>query len=254
MLKRGERICPCCGKPLVLMGKVLGDKYHDHKGFLGRKRTITEIYEDTFERDKIWCSGVNMYCSECGVKIKLQDDPFFVFKVTSFLIVLVLFITSDIAALSGTNIFPVALLITIAAEIVLFIWAVVRRNNIMKYKSNFTFTEEAIPIFDGKFDFGPNIRAAAKLTEKQRKYFRLGNVFETGLSSSRVFLYLINSRRLGSVCELDFRFCGTVDDAERFIRSLKNAEKPVTLPLSFEGKSVGTAEVTEIYEIKDHGL
>lgn len=166
MLKRGERICPCCGKPLVLMGKVLGDKYHE--GFPGRKRTVAEEYEDTFERDKIWGSGVNMYCSECGVRIKLLDDPFFVFDVASFLIVLALFITSVIAALSGTNILPVALPITIAAESVLLIWALIRRSNIIKYKSNFTFTEEAIPIFDGEFDFEPNIRAAAELTESKR--------------------------------------------------------------------------------------
>ncbi len=253
MLKRGERICPCCGKPLVLMGKVLGDKYHEFE--LGQKTTIAGDYKETFERDKIWSSGINMYCSECGVKITLSENPFLLIDILALLIVLSAFIASIIAALSGGNIVPAVLPTVLAVEIILLVWAAVRRNNIIKYKSNFTFsTDEAIPIFDGEFDFKPNIHAAAELTEKQRKYFRSGNIFETGLLSSRVFLYLINSRRSGSVCELDFRFCGTVDDAEKFTRSLKNAEKPVTLPLTFEGKSVGTAEVTEIYEIKDHGL
>lgn len=252
MLKRGERICPCCGKPLVLMGKVLGDKYHEF--YLGERATIASQYKETFERNKIWGSGVNMYCSECGVGIKLRDDPFFVFNVTSFLIVSAMFTASVIAALSGTNILPVALPITIAAEIVLLIWAVVWRNNIMKYRSNFTLTEEAIPIFDGEFDFEPNIRAAVELTEKQMKYFQSGNIFETKLSSLRVFLYLINSRQSGSACELELRFCGTADEAERYASSLKSAGNPVTLPLTFEGKPVGTAEVTEIYENKDRGL
>lgn len=252
VLKRGERICPCCGKPLVLMGKVLGDKYHEF--YLGERTTIASQYKETFEKDKIWGSGVNMYCSECGVRIKLLDDPFLALGVSAFFIALLAIIVSVIAALSGTNILPVALPITIAAEIVLFIWAIVRRNNIMKYKSNFTFTEEAIPIFDGEFDFEPNLRASAELTEKQRKYVRSGNIFEKELFSSRVFLYLISSRQSGSVCELELRFCDTVDDAERYARSLKNAEKPVTLPLTFEGKPVGSAEVTEIYENKDRGL
>lgn len=252
MLKRGERICPCCGKPLELMGKVLGDKYHEF--YLGERHTVASEYKERFERDKIWGSGINMYCSECGVRIKLPDDPFLVLETASFLIVTAFFIASVIAALMGTNIIPAALPIVIAAEIVLLIWAVARRNNIMKYKSNFTFAEEAIPIFDGEFDFEPNIRAAAELTEKQRKYIRSGNIFETELFSSRVFLYLISSRRSGSVCELELRFCGTSDDAERYARSLKNAEKPATLPLTFEGKSVGTAEVTEIYDNKDRGL
>lgn len=252
MLKRGERICPCCGKPLVLMGKVLGDKYYE--GYPGQKRTIACEYEDTFEKDKIWGGGVNMYCSECGIGIKLLDDPFFVLKTASFLIIITFFIASVIAALMGKNIIPTVLPIAIVSEIVLLIVAAIRRNNIMKYKSNFTFTEEAIPIFDGEFGFEPNIRAAAELTEKQRKYFRSGNIFETELFSSRVFLYLINSRRSGSVCELELRFCGTSDIAERYVSSLKNAEKPVILPLTFEGKSVGSAEVTEIYENKDRGL
>ncbi len=58
MLKREERICPCCGKPLVLMGKVLGDKYHEF--YLGEKHTVASEYKERFERDKIWGSGVNM--------------------------------------------------------------------------------------------------------------------------------------------------------------------------------------------------
>lgn len=252
MLKRGERICPCCGKPLVLMGKVLGDKYHEF--YLGERHTVASEYKERFERDKIWGSGINMYCSECGVRIKLPDDPFLVLEAASFLIITVFFIASVIAALMGTNIIPIVLPIAVAAEITLLILAAVRRNNIMKYKSNFTFAEEAIPIFDGEFDFEPNIRAAAELTEKQRKYIRSGNIFETELFSSRAFLYLISSRRSGSVCELELRFCGMSDDAERYARSLKNAENPVTLPLTFEGKSVGMAEVTEIYDNKDRGL
>lgn len=252
MLKRGERICPCCGKPLVLMGKVLGDKYHEFN--LGERTTVASEYKETFERDNIWGGGVNMYCSECGVRIKLLDDPFLVLGAASFFILLAFTAVSVTAALSGTNIIPVSLPAAFAAEIALLIWALIRRNNIMKYKSNFTFAEEAIPIFDGEFDFEPNLHAAAEPTEKQRKYFRSGNVFETELFSSRVFLYLISSRQNGSVCELELRFCGTVDDAERYIRSLKNAEKTVTLPLTFEGKPVGAAEVTEIYDNKDRGL
>ncbi|MBD5130774.1 MAG: hypothetical protein HDT43_12760 [Ruminococcaceae bacterium] len=252
MLKRGERICPCCGKPLVLMGKVLGDKYHEW--YPERKNTIAEQYRDTFERDKLWGNGVKMYCSECGVRIKLRDDPFFVFDIASFLIVLALVITSVIAALSGTNILPVALPIIIVVEIALFIRALIQRNNIMKYSSNFTFTEEAIPIFDGEFDFEPNIRAAVEPTETQRKYYRSGNVFETRLSSLRVFLYLVSLRENGSGYELELRFCGTVDEVERYAASLKNSEVPVKLPLIFEGIPVGTAEITEIYDNKDRGL
>lgn len=252
MLKRGKRICPCCGKPLVLMGKVLGDKYHE--GFPRWKRTIAEDYENTFERDKLWSSGVNMYCSECGIRIKLLNNPISAFDMATFLIVLAVFIVSDIAALSGTNILPVALPITIAVVTALFIRASIWRKNIMKYSSNFTFTEEAIPIFDGEFNFEPNIRAAVEPTETQRKYFRSGNIFEIRLSSLRVFLYLISLRENGSAYELELRFCGTADEAERYADSLKNAEKPITLPLTFEGKSVGTAEVTEIYDNKDRGL
>lgn len=252
MLKRGERICPCCGKPLVLMGKVLGDKYHEF--YFGERHTVASEYKERFERDKIWGGGVNMYCSECGVRIKLLDDPFFVLDAASLLIVLAVFAASVIAALMGKNIIPAVLPAAIVAEIVLLIWAAIRRNNIMKYNSNFTFAEEAIPIFDGEFDFEPNIQAAAELTEKQRKYIRSGNIFETELFSSRVFLYLINSRRSGLVCELELRFCGTSDTAERYARSLINAAKPVILPLTFEGKSVGSAEVTKIYETKDRGL
>ncbi len=54
MLKREESICPCCGKPLVLMGKVLGDKYHEFyltlpltfEGKPAGTAEVTEIYEN----------------------------------------------------------------------------------------------------------------------------------------------------------------------------------------------------------------
>lgn len=65
---------------------------------------------------------------------------------------------------------------------------------------------------------------------------------------------MISSRQSGSVYELELRFCGTADEAERYASSLKNAEKPITLPLTFECKPVGMAEITEIYENKDRGL
>lgn len=113
MLKRGERICPCCGKPLEHMGKVLGDKYHEF--YLGERHTVASEYKERFERDKIWGSGINMYCSECGVRIKLLDDPFLVLETASFLIVTAFFIASVIAALMGTNIIPTVLPIAVAA-------------------------------------------------------------------------------------------------------------------------------------------
>ena len=252
MLKKGERICPCCGKPLVLMGKVLGDKYHEF--YLGERTTTAQRYRDTFEKDKLWDNIENMYCSECGIRIKLLNNPISAFHIAAIIIVLSVLTVADIVSLSKTNILPVILPILFVIVTALFILALIRRNDIMKYSSNFTFTEEAIPIFDGEFDFKPNIRAAVEPTEEQRKYFRSGNVFETRLSSLRVFLYLISLKENGSVCELELRFCGTVDEAERYTNSLKNAEKHVTLPLTFEGKSVGTAKITEIYENKDRGL
>ncbi len=252
MLKQGRRICPCCGKPLYLMGKVLGDKYHEF--YLGEKVTTASRYKETFERDKIWNSAVNMYCSECGVRIKLLNDPFLAPGIVSLFIVLTVFISSVIAALLGTNIIPKVLPAAAAVETVLIIYAAVRRNNIMRYESNFTFADEAIPIFDGQFDFEPNMRAAIEPHEKEKKYLRTGNIFETELSSSRVYLYLISLRKSGSVCELELRFCGTADDAEKYSRFLKKAENPVTIPLTFEGKPVGTAAVTKIYENKDRGL
>ena len=252
MLKKGERICPCCGRPLVLMGKVLGDKYHEF--YLGERTTTAQRYRDTFEKDKLWDNIENMYCSECGIRIKLLNNPISAFYMTDLIIGLLIISVANMVSLSGTNILPVALPITIAVVTALFIRALIQRNDIMKYSSNFTFTEEAIPIFDGEFDFEPNIRAAVEPAKTQRKYFRSGNIFEIRLSSLRVFLYLISLRENVSAYELELRFCGTVDEAERYSNSLKNTEKPVTLPLTFEGKPVGTAEITEIYENKDRGL
>ncbi|MDE7363010.1 MAG: hypothetical protein K2N38_13875 [Oscillospiraceae bacterium] len=72
------------------------------------------------------------------------------------------------------------------------------------------------------------------------------NIYETELDGERFYLYLTEKSKF----DLKLQVCGTDGEPEHLlalIREKRERGETVTLPLTFEGKSVGMAEVTEIF-------
>lgn len=256
MCSKDKRICPYCGKPLILVGEVLGDKYHEKK--IGQKHTTESLYVDTFEKDKIWTNGVDMFCSNCGVKVDLHDNPFISARVISFFTTIPLLTASVVAAMLGYNIIFWTLLMNFLFVIILFLHAAVRCLRIKKYKSNFVFsTNKVLPIYDPEkyLPISPNIRlsmSAEKLQHTSAKKFLLSkNMFSSEIASLNAFLYLMNVELQKSVYIMDFRFCGTYNDVRKYIQYLKSVSdnEDFLIPIRFEGILIGNANIQKIYEL-----
>lgn len=80
-------------------------------------------------------------------------------------------------------------------------------------------------------------------------YFHRSNVFQTTFKSETFYVYLVKKGK-----DPEFRLCGTNGGRERLlalIREKRARGEAVTLPLTFEGKAAGSAEVLEIYETSE---
>lgn len=78
-------------------------------------------------------------------------------------------------------------------------------------------------------------------------FLHRSNVYEIELDGERFCLYLVEKGK----ANLKLHICGIEGEQERLlalIREKQERGKKVTLPLTFEGKFVGNAEVLETYD------
>ena len=257
MLSKGKRICPYCGKPLALMGEVLGGDIHDEK-FASKRVPKTVLYADTFEKDRLWTSGVKMFCSECGVNIELQRNP--VERAGAVIlssVIAVLLICGFSLPYGNYAALPYALAAWGAVTAAMLTYAAVCCTRIKKYRSNFAFsTKDVLQIYDPELyhPISPNLRLTLRGDElhdkNAKKYLLSGNVFSAELAHSNAYLYLMSADVQNGAYDLEFRICGTRADAVKFAEYINDISDSsgFRLTLRFEGKVIGSAEVTEVYQ------
>lgn len=130
-----------------------------------------------------------------------------------------------------------ALMITIPIEIFVFVYYFW----VKLYISNFVPTDE----YDVFVNLPENLRISSNLLKKI--FLHKNNVYETELDGERYCLYLTKKGK----SDLKLHICGMENEQEHMltlIREKHERGEKVTLPLTFEGKFVGNAEVLEIFE------
>lgn len=286
MLDKGNRICPCCGKPLKLIPptkELLPNRVGVSSNFVeyyfpSGKRffSITSrprsrykqaaanslTYSGNLNKNHILFdkSGWNIvpvrntlkklesgglrifshemvfFCKSCERKLSVNRNPlaFFSSAVGAFFIAAV--VVSILITLSVIPLF--ALFFLGAALLLLLLEAVSEWFFTVKYFSNFVPTDEYDSLIYPETHFTLSV-------VKKSGYLREGNVFQSELDGMGFYVYLVRKTE-----NPEFHICGTAGEPERLlalIREKRERGETVTLPLTFEGKFVGNAEVLEIY-------
>lgn len=238
MLEKNVRICPCCGKKLVLTGRVLGDKLHDTiVSGANKSDTFEQQHHWTFEKDRLWSSQVDMFCSECGVQIKLQSNPQYLLVIggSACLAVLLLLVA---ASLCGSSVIPVPVIISAAAaaallSIVLICVYAHKISYIKKWHSNFIYvTEEPIK---------PHLALSADMSGLPPMILHPANIFTVEANKQTAALYLTDHTLDGDRAVLYLRVCGDERDRDNFIGFIQGRGAPVAL--DFEGRRIPSAEL-----------
>ncbi len=229
MLDKGARICPCCGKELVLTGAVKGAKINDTLTGGYKSDTFSYHYRRVFEQDKLWECSVDMFCSACGNKIRLQENP-------HTLLILILILTLIGIVLIGVCIGLISLLWAIVAlailvvlDIVLFGVYAYKLRYIKKWRSNFVCAECE--------PFKPHILLCADISDIAPEIFYTANIFTFSLDNRKEALYLSEydiDERAGA--DMYFHICGDEKNFNSTISFLETNSGKITL--NFEGYNI----------------
>lgn len=203
------------------------------------------------EKDKLFFASRELVflCGNCRKKLSINHNPISLLFNVIFLSALALMILAMLLSFFlVTSEFPSAIekmlffilgvvLLTVPASL----FALGYNIRIKKSISNFVPTDE----YDTLVRLPENLKVSGGSLEK--KYLHSYNVFETELDGERFFLYLTEKGKR----EHKLHICGMEGEPERLlslIREKQSRGEKVTLPLTFEGKAAGSAEVLETYD------
>lgn len=282
MQNRGKRICPCCGKPLELIPptkELLTNRYGVSSNFVeyyfpSRKRyfAITSHphsrYKQTVANKSEYSENLNknhilfdksgwhivpvnntlnklkkdglrifshemvFFCKSCKQKLSINRNPLALFSsaVEVFFIaavIVLLLISLSVIPLNSLVFLGTALLLILleAAADLLFT---------AKTLSNFVPTDEFDSLIYPKTHFSLSFA-------KKSDHLREGNVFISELDGNKFNIYLVRKTK-----NPEFHICGTGGEPERLlfvIREKRERGEKIMIPMTFEGKYIGTAEV-----------
>lgn len=255
MLKKGERICPVCGKALVLKPPNVttpgSDKIaawvrtvwsikpytvYPHDKYIlrpvrsrvancwQRYMVKTELLERNLRSDgySLYYSGNIMHCQECKARLSLNfnymplfDGLFLVFLFLGF------------AAFFSW----VILLVWLGLWALYITGRAVCAGYVKRNLSNF------VPVTDHDALMVPSVELSLSPEGLNKKWLHVSNIFTVELNRQKYQLYLAKKEEK----RLWFSICGIEGEQKRFIELI---ERGVTkLDLTFEGKSAGTAQV-----------
>lgn len=278
MLPKNKRICPCCGKKLELMPpssellplrvgtssnyveyyfpshkrytSLTANPHSHYKQCTANKLTyrgnlnkhlilfdksgweIVPVYntQRKLRKDglRIFSPEMAFFCDKCKRKLSINRNPLAIFGTAMsvwFLVAAVVFTISIIRAALIVIALLAGVLFVIIAE------AAVETFFTVWLMSNFVPTDE----YDNLIYPQTDIKLSTSL---RSPYLREGNVLTAKLADGEVHIYLV--RKTDSY---DFSIC--CEDGER--KQLKQRlSEYAKLELTFEGKPVGTAEITEV--------
>ena len=286
-----ERICPCCGKKLVLIPPTKellpkrfgispnGVEYYlysnprirsytkDHKSnykggtadfcllsditdntkfrrgyqLVAVRNTLTKLQKDG---KSLFSSEMVFFCEYCKAKLALNSNPYAIRYYQSYQITYILYFMLTVIPLIcnlNTSFWYYIILITLfCLQLTIeFVCISIQYKRICKFKSNFVPTDQ----LDNLIILNTHIVTTSCHIEKN--YICESNVFRAEVGNANYCLYLVNKDD-----NLSFHICGIDGEPKRLLQLIERKQKcgeKVILPLSFEGKFVGNAEVIETF-------
>lgn len=287
-----ERICPCCGKKLVLIPptrELLPDRFgisrngveyylysnprirsytkapkSNYKGGTAGLCPDFDISENTkFRRSyqlvavhntlmklqkggkSLFSSEMVFFCEYCKAKLALDSNPYAIRSFQSYQIPYILyFMLLVIPPIRNFNTplwYYAILLALLCLQITIeFVCVLIRYKRICKYKSNFVQTDQTDNLII------PPTHIVTSRCHLEMRYICESNIFKTKVGDLNYYLYLVSEDD-----DLHFHICGINGESESLldlIRAKQERSENVVLPLMFEGKFVGNAEVLETYD------
>ena len=305
-MRRKSRICPKCGKPLLLceptlfdLPKRMGESlnkiqfYYECKfrllsitkkprsmfalprdyGYFDKKFikpmgswiprgsdcfiTTIPFTKKRLEQDKLFFVNreILFLCKNCRQKLSVNHNPFGILRYTCFLLgltamvsafVLIAFVLGDTFIIKLMQyLMKILIAATLLVSVPSLAFSILYYSYIKLYISNFVPTDE--------YD---NLIALPKLMSLSgipAAYRHKTNIFTTFIGEEEINLYITNIK--GEVIEV--YICGE-EQQQKYILQLVsgkiNDDEPLILPLSFEGKHIGNAEIIEIYDCIEENL
>lgn len=287
MQNRLHRICPCCGKHLTLVPpsksllpnrvgvssnfveyyfpsnkryfNITSNPHSHYKQTVANKLTYRGNLNKNFilfdksgwnivpinntmnkiKKGGLWIFSHEMvlFCKNCNQKLSINRNPLALFSSAVKVIFIVTAVIGSLISL-GVMTLTVFAFVGIVWLLILF-EAMVELFFTAKYLSNFVPTDE----FDSLIY--PE-RHLSLFIIKNSNYLREGNVFMTELDESSFYIYLVYKTK-----KAEFHICGIDGEQEcllNLIHKKQERGEKVVLPLMFEGKFVGNAEVLETYD------
>lgn len=212
----------------------------------GKLRLITiPRTERSLKKDKLFSGcgwGMSFFCKNCKTKLALNFNPHTIFDGMLFWGI---FLTSLLLGFMMINIsfemFIILCCIPIVLCIIVILLSICSYVYIKCCFSNFVIT-----------DLRDNMiipKAQLNVVRKGLKsiFLHQSNIFETEFDGERFCLYLTKKGKI----DLKLHICGVEGEQKRLlslIREKQERGEKVSLPLTFEGKFVGNAEVLETYD------
>lgn len=286
MLPKNKRFCPCCGKTLkpippdrygypkcvgisangvefcVINSSRLLSYTRKPKSGIGGNEELLNLYSAAVLdrhynkykylssmrpseslRRKIERGGLSLYdpnirllCGNCENMVVFDKNPCRLLGVSETLFAVILFvyimllILAVVEVLSWTALGIAAVAVIVAAAV--FFLAVFLRIRFIEKRFN-----NIVPIdeYDNLIYPPTDIKLSAALCSP---YLREGNVLTAKLDDGEVHIYLVRKND-----SYEFSICCEDGEREQFKQRLSECAE---LELTFEGKRVGTAEITEV--------
>lgn len=263
MLKKGERICPVCGKKLLLRAPSNRDAdgidikegyppaavrtkwsimpytvypHRDHN-LVTRKGGVPRYVSSNFIQKNLKLDGFWLYntlnvffCEECSSRLSLNFNPGGLDILLVMMIIVSPLLAVGVFSPSLFALWWVIVPLALFAAVFLgwvgcMVWAKL-------YLSNF------VPVDEYDALIIPTTELTLSPEGLKKQFLHESNIFTVQLSQQKFHLYLAN--KTDKV--LAFSVCGTDGEQKRFV-SLLERSGAESLDLTFEGKSAGSARV-----------
>ena len=192
--------------------------------------------ERALKKDRLFSGSgwaMSFFCQNCKAKLALNYNPHTVFDGMLFWVV---FLVSMLLAVLLVKINVVISIILIALCSVAPLGSLFSYVYIKSFFSNFVVTDLRDNLITPKAELTISHKGL------KRVFLHRSNIYETELDGEKFYLYLAEKGKR----DLKLHVCGIEGEQEALLsifREKQSRDETVTLPLTFEGKRVGTAEV-----------
>lgn len=210
----------------------------------------------SFVKKKISNGGISLYeenlpllCQNCNGKLAINVNPrryavylysFWTNLICLLPMAILLCVFEILAWIEIVYFLGICFLVTLFCLFGAYIWVKI----IEKYRSNFAPVNQ----YDSLIEFQSVFSASIEVVKQC--YLHETNVFETQIGEKVFHIYLVKKH----FRNLFFHICASDDERKRITNMLKtkmNSCGSIILPLSFEGKSVGSVKLVEIYNFNE---